>query len=42
MKTEKQQLIHTLKDESGDLCDILETSVQYGIAYHHSGKNKFE
>ncbi|XP_057669741.1 helicase POLQ-like isoform X1 [Diorhabda carinulata] len=36
-KEEKQQLLHALKDESGKLCDILSISVQYGIAYHHSG-----
>lgn len=37
MRTGKAQLLHALKDESGDLCDILKISVQYGIAYHHSG-----
>nr|CAI5857119.1 unnamed protein product [Callosobruchus analis] len=36
-KEEKEQLIHALKDEGGELCDILRVSVQYGIAYHHSG-----
>ncbi|CAH1954654.1 unnamed protein product [Acanthoscelides obtectus] len=36
-KEEKEQLIHALKDEGGELCDILKISVQYGIAYHHSG-----
>nr|CAH7726866.1 unnamed protein product [Callosobruchus chinensis] len=35
-KEEKEQLIHALKDEGGELCDILRVSVQYGIAYHHS------
>ncbi|KAJ8931770.1 hypothetical protein NQ314_015302 [Rhamnusium bicolor] len=35
--TEKKQLIHALKDEAGDLCHTLKVSVQYGIAYHHSG-----
>nr|XP_023023772.1 helicase POLQ-like [Leptinotarsa decemlineata] len=36
-KSEKEQLLHALKDECGELCNILELSVQYGIAYHHSG-----
>ncbi|CAH1114212.1 unnamed protein product [Psylliodes chrysocephalus] len=35
--TEKEQLLHALKDESGKLCDILNNSIKYGIAYHHSG-----
>ncbi|KAJ8958309.1 hypothetical protein NQ318_017455 [Aromia moschata] len=34
---EKEQIIHALKDEAGDICDVLRVSVQYGIAYHHSG-----
>ncbi|CAG9822832.1 unnamed protein product [Phaedon cochleariae] len=34
---EKEQLLHALKDEGGELCEILRVSVQYGIAYHHSG-----
>lgn len=37
MKVDKAQLIHALKDESGDLCEILQMSIQYGVAYHHSG-----
>ncbi|KAJ8984879.1 hypothetical protein NQ317_002719 [Molorchus minor] len=37
-KAEKEQILHALKDEAGDLCNILKVSVQYGIAYHHSGK----
>uniref|UniRef100_A0A6P7FQQ0 Helicase POLQ-like n=1 Tax=Diabrotica virgifera virgifera TaxID=50390 RepID=A0A6P7FQQ0_DIAVI len=36
-QAEKEQLIHALKDEGGILCDILAVSIQYGIAYHHSG-----
>lgn len=41
MKVEKEQLLHALRDESGDLCDILQMSVQYGVAYHHSGTHIF-
>lgn len=37
-KDERQQLKTTLKDESGSLCGILQVSLEYGVAYHHSGK----
>ncbi|XP_066259214.1 helicase POLQ-like [Euwallacea similis] len=36
-KDEKDQLLHALKVEAGELCHILRLSVPYGIAYHHSG-----
>ncbi|CAH0552619.1 unnamed protein product [Brassicogethes aeneus] len=36
-KVEKGQILHALKDESGELCGILNISINFGIAYHHSG-----
>ncbi|CAG9859361.1 unnamed protein product [Phyllotreta striolata] len=36
-RTEKQQILNNLKAEGGKLCNILQTSIKYGIAYHHSG-----
>ncbi|RZC43124.1 helicase POLQ-like [Asbolus verrucosus] len=36
-KEEKEQVKHALKDETGSLCKIFNVSIQYGIAYHHSG-----
>lgn len=37
-KEERQQLKLALKDESGSLCEILSVSIEYGVAYHHSGE----
>ncbi|XP_066141464.1 helicase POLQ-like [Euwallacea fornicatus] len=36
-KAEKDQLLHALESEAGELCHILRLSVPFGIAYHHSG-----
>lgn len=34
---EKDQIRNLLKDVSGEICNILNISIQLGIAYHHSG-----
>lgn len=36
-KNEKEQLKVALNNESGSLCKILNMSLDYGVAYHHSG-----
>lgn len=36
-KAEKSALLEALKNETQSLCRILKISVQFGVAYHHSG-----
>ncbi|VDN05804.1 unnamed protein product, partial [Onchocerca ochengi] len=37
-KEEKMAAIKALKDEiDGKICSILELSIMFGVAYHHSG-----
>lgn len=42
-KEEKEQLKKALKEESeNSLCRVLRVSIQFGVAYHHSGTDEIE
>jgi len=37
-KTERRNLIEAVRlDGSGDICPVLQRTIRYGVAYHHSG-----
>lgn len=36
-KIEKDQIRSLLKEAGNEICNVLNISIQFGIAYHHSG-----